>query len=86
MPLSTWPKDKRLKDLGAYMNLIMTEAMQAYSLALFTRVLGWEPAEVEVLLAGARKDLNNPKYHLYTRLHVVYGRKPLLPKSTMTER
>ncbi|KIW68320.1 hypothetical protein PV04_04273 [Phialophora macrospora] len=76
VPLSTWPKEKHLKDLGSYMSLLMTEAMQAYSLALFTRVLGWDPAEVEVLLAGARKDLQNPNHHLYTRLHVVYGRKP----------
>jgi hypothetical protein len=81
--LSTWPKDKRLKDLGAYMNMIMMEAMQAYSLALFTRVLGWQSAEVEVLLAGARKDLNNHKHHLYTRLHIIYGRKaPLVETAT----
>lgn len=65
-----------------YMNLVMAEAMQAYSLALFTRVLGWDPAEVEVLLAGARKDLNNPDYHLYTRLHIVYGRKSPLQSAS----
>ncbi|KIW29310.1 uncharacterized protein PV07_05134 [Cladophialophora immunda] len=79
VPLSPWPKEPRRKNLGVNMNMIMTEAMQAYSLALFTRVLCWEPAEVEVLLAGARRDLNNPDYHLYTRLHVVYGRKPPRP-------
>ncbi|KIW92554.1 uncharacterized protein Z519_06401 [Cladophialophora bantiana CBS 173.52] len=79
VPLSPWPKEPRRRSLGMNMNAIMTEAMQAYSLALFTRVLGWEPAEVEVLLAGARKDLNNPDYHLYTRLHIVYGRKPPTP-------
>ncbi len=50
------------------MSLIMTEAMQAYSLALFSRVLGWQRAEVEALLAGARKDLENLDYHLYTKL------------------
>ncbi|OAP64727.1 hypothetical protein AYL99_00699 [Fonsecaea erecta] len=79
VPLSPWPEDPHQRELGENMNEIMTEAMQAYSLALFTRVLGWEPAEVEVLLAGARKDLNNPNYHLYTRLHIVYGRKPSVP-------
>jgi trans-aconitate methyltransferase len=76
VPLSTWPKDPQLKTLGAYMNLVMTEAMQAYSLALFTRVLGWDAVQVEALLAGARNDLNNRAHHLYTRLHIVYGRKP----------
>ena len=67
------------------MNLLMTEAMQAYSLALFTRVLGWGQSEVEVLLAGARNDLNNRNYHLYTRLHIVYGRRPPLPVSAGSE-
>lgn len=50
------------------MRMLMLEALQAYSLALFTRVLGWEQAEVEILLAGVRRDLYNLKYHLYTRL------------------
>lgn len=51
-----------------YMRMLMLEALQAYSLALFTRVLGWEQAQVEVLLSGVRADLRNLKYHLYTRL------------------
>ena len=51
-----------------YMNLNVSEAAPAYSLALFTRVLGWEKEEVEVLMAGVRNDLNNTKYHLYPRL------------------
>lgn len=79
VPLSPWPKDKRLKELGQYMNLLMAEAMQAYSLALFTRVLGWQPEEVEILLAQARKDLNNWNYHLYTRLYVDPVPSPSLP-------
>ncbi|OAG41862.1 hypothetical protein AYO21_03865 [Fonsecaea monophora] len=81
VPLSPWPKEPRRRNLALNMNMIMTEAMQAYSLALFTRILGWAPAEVEVLLAGARRDLNNLNYHLYTRLHIVYGRKPLIPRT-----
>ncbi|EXJ93591.1 hypothetical protein A1O1_01983 [Capronia coronata CBS 617.96] len=68
VPLSPWPKDKRFKELAMYMNLTMTEAAPAYSLALFTRVLGWEKEEVEVLMSGVRNDLRNLKYHLYTRL------------------
>lgn len=51
-----------------YMNLCLSEAAPAYSLALFTRVLGWQKEEVEVLMAGVRSDLNNTNYHLYTKL------------------
>lgn len=46
--------------------MLMTEALQAYSLALFTRVLGWDQAEVEVLLTGVRGDLRNLSIHLYS--------------------
>ncbi|KAK6384698.1 hypothetical protein LTS17_002261 [Exophiala oligosperma] len=67
-PLSPWPKDQRLKELSMYMNLTVSEAAPAYSLALFTRVLGWEKEEVEVLMAGVRNDLRNTRYHLYTQL------------------
>ncbi|KAI1624378.1 S-adenosyl-L-methionine-dependent methyltransferase [Exophiala viscosa] len=74
-PLSPWPKDKRLKEIAKYMLLNLMEAAPAYSLALFTRVLGWQKEDVEVLMAGVRSDLNNMKYHLHTKLHIVYGRK-----------
>ena len=50
------------------MVLNLMEAAPAYSMALFTRVLGWQKEEVEVLMAGVRADLNNMKYHLYTKL------------------
>ncbi|KIV92325.1 hypothetical protein PV10_06777 [Exophiala mesophila] len=77
IPLSPWPKDKRLKELGRYANVLMTEALQAYSLALFTRVLGWDQVEVELLLTGVRGDLRNLSIHLYSPIHWVYAQKPL---------
>jgi len=43
----------------------MLQALQALSLMLFTNVLGWSVPEVEVLLAGVRKDLRNKQIHAY---------------------
>jgi hypothetical protein len=51
-------------------------AVEAYSLALFTRVLGWSNEQTQVFLVGVRKELKNPKVHSYCNLHIVYGRKP----------
>ena len=51
-------------------------AAESYSLALFTRVLGWSVEECQVFLAGVRNDLKNPKVHSYCNLHIVYGMKP----------
>ncbi|KKK23690.1 hypothetical protein ARAM_003448 [Aspergillus rambellii] len=40
-------KSPKLKDLGRYQQLNMLEALDAYSLALFTRFLGWSDEEVK---------------------------------------
>ncbi|KAM5433667.1 hypothetical protein McanMca71_003352 [Microsporum canis] len=75
-PLSPWAKDKRMKALGQYMNIQMMESIEPYSLALFTRVLRWDNAKIQALLAGVREDLRNLNYHMYSVVHTVYGQKP----------
>ena len=59
-------------------------AVEAYALALFTRVLGWSNEQTQVFLAEVRKEVKNPNAHMYGKLHVVYGRKPW-PKAARTE-
>ncbi len=51
-------------------------AVEAYALALFTRVLGWTNEKTQVFLSAVRKELKDPNVHIYGKLHVVYGRKP----------
>lgn len=53
----------------------MLEALDAYSFALFTRVLGWTPEQIQLLLAGVRKELLDRKFHGYSRLYFVYGQR-----------
>jgi hypothetical protein len=76
VPYSPWARDRKLKELGSYQQLLMLEALDAYSFALFTRVLGWDAPRIQVLLAGVRKELLDRKFHGYSRLYFVYGRKP----------
>ncbi|KAJ5291068.1 hypothetical protein N7478_000319 [Penicillium angulare] len=76
VPCSTWPKDPTQKQIGKFNLASLLMAVESYSLALFTRVLGWTNLETQVFLTGVRKDLKNPKVHAYCNLHVVYGRKP----------
>ncbi|KAL1966544.1 hypothetical protein VTN77DRAFT_4466 [Rasamsonia byssochlamydoides] len=52
------------------------EAIGSYAPALFTRVLGWNREEVEVLSAAARNELKDRSIHVYQEVHIVYGRKP----------
>ncbi|KAJ5630483.1 uncharacterized protein N7484_010583 [Penicillium longicatenatum] len=76
VPSSMWPKDPIQKQIGRYNLCSLLMAVESYSLALFTRVLGWSNIQTQVFLAGVRRDLNNPEVHTYCNLHVVYGRKP----------
>lgn len=76
MPWSPWPKDPKLKELGKYYQVNMLESLDAYSLALLTRVLHWPVEEVRVLLDAARAELLDRGIHTYANWFHVYGQKP----------
>ncbi|RSL64897.1 hypothetical protein CEP53_003880 [Fusarium sp. AF-6] len=64
-PTNPWPKDTKYKTLGQWHNANMSSAIEALTLAPFTRALGWSPAEVQAFLVDTRKDLNNRGIHAY---------------------
>ncbi|RMJ21174.1 Methyltransferase [Aspergillus sp. HF37] len=74
-PLNPWPKDRKLKELGRYYQLNMLECIEAYTLASFTRILGWDITEVNVFFADVRKELVDRKLHVYAKNYFVYGQK-----------
>ncbi|KNG87492.1 UMTA methyltransferase family protein [Aspergillus nomiae NRRL 13137] len=76
IPLGTWPKDARMKELGKFGFVGELQAIEAYTPALFTRVLGWSEEEMQVLMDKVKKELFDRSLHLYLPVHVVYGRKP----------
>lgn len=76
VPIGTWPRDKNLKMLGAYQREHMIISIESFTLAPLTRIMGWSVEEVQVLIAGVRSELKNPKNHLLTIFHFAYGRKP----------
>ncbi|KAM5347433.1 hypothetical protein ACJ41O_010438 [Fusarium nematophilum] len=75
-PMNTWPKDRKYKEIGAWSYENMSTGLQAFSLALFTRVLGWSSEEVEVFIASVRKELRDRTIHGYWPIVVTYGQKP----------
>jgi SAM-dependent methyltransferase len=64
-PLNSWPRGKREKLVGLWAQQNIMDGLQAMSLAVFTRGLGWSRAEIEFLLAGVRGDLKNRAVHAY---------------------
>jgi len=77
LPVGIWPKDKRLKEVGAFNMLQLKEGLEGFSLRLFTGVLGWTPEEVQVLLSKVRKDLDNKDIHAQDDFHIVWARKQM---------
>src|SRR5436190_1445858 len=64
-PTNTWPKDQHYKVLGAWQHTNVMEGLQGFTMALFTRVLGWSKEEVEVFLTEVRNDMRNKAIHAY---------------------
>jgi ubiquinone/menaquinone biosynthesis C-methylase UbiE len=82
MPLGVWPKDKKLKELGAWNLLQLQEGIEGLAMALLTRVSKWQPEEVQVLLAQVRPLLKSRDIHGYYRFYYTYGQKPEEPAAT----
>jgi SAM-dependent methyltransferase len=76
LPMGPWPKDKRLKEIGAVERMMLLEGFEAYMLRGYTQVLGGDPNTLQVILAQARRELSDSKIHTYVFYHIVYGRKP----------
>ena len=69
-PTNHWPRDPKYKKVGMWVHENVMAALQALSLAIFTRPkseggLGWKPEELEVLLTGVRKSLKSRSVHAY---------------------
>ncbi|OJD17558.1 hypothetical protein AJ78_02371 [Emergomyces pasteurianus Ep9510] len=63
VPVGRWPKDPRLKTVGTWNLLQVIEGMEGFSMALFSRILGWSPDAIQAFVADVVKDLRNPKMH-----------------------
>ncbi|KAK0636396.1 S-adenosyl-L-methionine-dependent methyltransferase [Bombardia bombarda] len=64
-PSNSWPRDKKLKEIGLWTNTNVSSGMDTFILAYATRILGWSNEQVQVLAAQARKDLNDRTIHAY---------------------
>jgi len=64
-----------MKQLSRYQAAHIPEMIKSYSLAPFTRILGWTKEELDILLIGVQNDFKDPYSHLYGKVRVVYGRK-----------
>ncbi|OHF03252.1 methyltransferase domain-containing protein [Colletotrichum orchidophilum] len=59
MPVSPWPADPRLKELGHWTQESLRPGIEGLCLALFTRMLGWTSEQVRVFCVQVREDARN---------------------------
>ena len=64
-PVSTWPKEKKFKILGAWSYQNISGGIEGFSMAPFTRALGWTKEEVDMFLVEVRQDMKNKSIHSY---------------------
>ena len=67
IPTSPWPKDKRLKQVGAFELVQYQEQVSGIFVRGFIRGLGRNREEWEALIAQARKEVSNMNMHTYIK-------------------
>ncbi|CUS07128.1 unnamed protein product [Tuber aestivum] len=70
VPLGTWAGDQgdRMREMGTFQKEMLIIGAEGLTLAMFTRVLGWDKKEVDVFVASVREALKDPTICAYTRL------------------
>lgn len=68
IPTGTWPKDKRLKEIGAFDLVQFLDGMENISMRVLTALRGYTKDEVTILLAKLKNDLRNPKLQVQHNL------------------
>ncbi|KAH6692623.1 methyltransferase domain-containing protein [Plectosphaerella plurivora] len=76
LPVSPWGKDPHDIFLGRAFNHGLTSALEAMSMAPFTRIERWPAQDVARLNTAVKKELCMLRHHAYCRLFIWTAQKP----------
>jgi hypothetical protein len=65
LPIGLWPADARLREAGKFALGSMLHGLHGISVAIFTRFLGWDVSEMEVLLDQVKGEWRMKRIHSY---------------------
>ncbi|PQE16706.1 methyltransferase domain-containing protein [Rutstroemia sp. NJR-2017a BBW] len=82
IPMGPWPEERGLKTVGKLWLVAMLSSLEAYTLRLLVRELGWEEGEVRKLCGDFEAELKRVALDgerargMQSRMRVLTGRKP----------
>ncbi|KAL8687197.1 MAG: hypothetical protein Q9218_006561 [Villophora microphyllina] len=76
LPIGQWPKEKKLKEAGAFGLVAMLDGIEGLTMAFWTRFLGWKAEDVAAELVKVKREFQSKAIHGYWPAYVVYGKKP----------
>ena len=80
IPVGQWDPDPRQKSIGKMALVVVLERLQAQSIRLLTRYLGWSVEDVKELCAKVQEELLHPEAKPYMNCTFVVARKfPMIP-------
>jgi len=69
IPIGPWAYDQKLEKIGHFQLKNFQDGLEAFSLAILCRCLGWSAEEVQVFLAKVRQEVKSRQtFHWYWRL------------------
>ncbi|KAH7133020.1 hypothetical protein EDB81DRAFT_845500 [Dactylonectria macrodidyma] len=74
-PLSPWPKDPKLKEMGQFGQLFATQDT-AGLLTFVASILGWSHERFYMYISQFRREIRDRRNHSYFCIRVLWGRKP----------
>ena len=63
VPIGSWPRDKRLKEIGRYYRVAMEDGLEGISMRILTQLLGWDPLEANALNAHFRAEMKTENFY-----------------------
>ncbi|KAI8712406.1 hypothetical protein NCS52_01338700 [Fusarium sp. LHS14.1] len=79
IPVGRWPKDKKKKELGSFVGLSFSQALDGFVKMPLCEILGWSPEEMQLFGVEMRKVLMDPKTQATGCVFSMYGQKPEKP-------
>ncbi|KAK3940647.1 S-adenosyl-L-methionine-dependent methyltransferase [Diplogelasinospora grovesii] len=76
LPLSGWSTDPRDHAIGVANRANVHRLLSSLAIYPFTQALGMTSADVQLLVAQARSEADNPAFKAYFPVYVCIGRKP----------